>query len=74
MSTIESDGFLSPDLQRHIDECRRRHAAWFEIVKKTNRFGQSLLKEVSIDPRNLQQSIASLFIFVSLVTPKEQYC
>ncbi len=61
MSTIEIDGFLSPELQRHLDECRRRYAAWFELIKRSNRFGQALLKEVRIDPTNLQQSIASVF-------------
>ena len=61
MSTIESDGFLSPELHRHIDECRRRHAGWFELLTRANRLGQSLLKEVRIEPTNLQQSIACLF-------------
>lgn len=61
MTTIETDGFLSSELQRHLDECRRRHAGWFEFIKRSNRFGHSLLTEVRIDPTNLQQSIASLF-------------
>jgi Family of unknown function (DUF5677) len=61
MSTVEIDGFLSPELRRRIDECRSRHAAWFELLTRTNRFGQSLLKEVRIERNSLQQSIACLF-------------
>jgi hypothetical protein len=61
MSTVEIDGFLSPELHRQIDECRSRHAAWFELLRTTNRLGQSLLKEVRIDPTWLQHSIACLF-------------
>jgi len=61
MSTVEIDGFLSPELEGHIGKCRERHAAWFDLVKRTNRFGQSLLKEVRIDSGNLQQTIAGLF-------------
>ena len=61
MSTVEIDGFLSCGLQHHVDECRRRHAAWFELVARTNRLGQSLLGEVRIDPSNFQQWFAGLF-------------
>jgi uncharacterized protein DUF5677 len=61
MSTVEVDGFLSPELRRQIDACRSRYAAWFEVLSTTNRLGQSLLAEVRADHSCLQHSIACLF-------------
>lgn len=60
MSTIEIDGFLSPEIQNYLRECRGRYAAWFELIQTINRLGQSLLGEVHINPTNFQQSTAGL--------------
>jgi len=60
MNTIEIDGFLSSEVQHYVSECRGRYVAWFELIQMINRFGQSLLGEVRIDPANFQQSTAGL--------------
>ena len=60
MSAIEIDGFLSPEIEHYLHECRGRYAAWFELIQTINRFGQSLLGEVQINPTNFQQSTAGL--------------
>ena len=39
----------------------RRYRDWFELLMRANRLGQLLLKEVRVEPANLQQSIACLF-------------
>lgn len=60
MSTIEIDGFLSPEIEHYAQECRGRYAAWFELIQTIDRFGQSLLGEIRINPMNFQQSTACL--------------
>lgn len=60
MSTIDADGFLSPEVQRYLNECRVRYAGWFELVRSINRLAQSLLGEVRIDADEPRPSIAGL--------------
>lgn len=60
MNTIDSNGFLSPEIQRYLDVCHTIYARWFELVHAVNHLGQSLLGEVKIDSTDQQQSIAAL--------------
>ena len=59
-STINVDGFLSPEVQQYLNECRARYADWFQLVQSINRLAQLLLGEVRIDTDEPRQSIAGL--------------
>jgi hypothetical protein len=67
MNRIDDEGFLSQEVDRYLNECRSRYAAWFQLVQSINRLGQSLLGEVRMDQDDPQHSIAGL-LFVRVLS------
>jgi hypothetical protein len=60
MTTLDTDGFLSPDIEGYVEECQARYKEWFQVVRSINQLSQSILHEVNIDPIDLQQYLAGL--------------
>jgi Family of unknown function (DUF5677) len=43
-------GFLSPDMSKNIEECRKQNAIWFKLAEDINRSCQKILGEFQIGP------------------------